>query len=41
MCKGHWLGAWVLGMPHQHGETFQESQVLAEQVFSGGKKLIL
>ena len=25
----HWLEFKVLGMPHLHGEAFQESQVLA------------
>jgi hypothetical protein len=34
-------GLRVPEMPHKHGETFQESQVLAEQVLSRERKLIL
>ena len=30
--KFHWLELKILGMPYLYGETFQESQVLAEQV---------
>ena len=34
--KAHWLR--VPEMPHKHVETFQESQVLAEQVLSRERK---
>lgn len=32
----HCMELNILGMPHLHGETFQESQVLAGQVNSVG-----
>ena len=34
MGKGHWLKMYDTEMPHYHGEAFQESQVLAEQVLT-------
>lgn len=31
----YWLEFKVLGMPHLHGETFQESKVLARHILTG------
>jgi hypothetical protein len=35
--KFHWLRLKVLGILHLHGEAFQESQLLVEQVIWRGE----
>ena len=37
----HWLEFKVLGMPHLHGEAFQESRCLLDRFLSGERKLNL